>query len=446
MSAAASFVPDEVCRKTLCDLSFATGLSVAVTDREEVVSSGVFGHADQAAGSPVTGDTLFQIGSITKGMTCVLLLRARDAGLVDLDSPVTAYLPWFSVRSSHEPITLRHLMTHTAGIIAGPDVSPDATFEVWALRDTEATTPPGTWFHYSNAGYKALGLVLEAVHRRPYHELLGELLASLGMHTSAPAVTHDLRSRLAVGYEPRYDDRHPVREDGVVPATWIENATADGCVAATARDMTAWLRLLIGRDTGQVREMLTPAILDEEDYPGCAYGLGMQVGDLDGRPHTWHTGGMIGYHAAIACDLDAGIGAAVLANGVGPWLDLAVHLVAAERAERDGVPSPEFTPPLKKPAPPPAAENPPERWAALVGHYRCHNPWLSNLHVHTSGDKLWVSVCGGEPEQLVPLSDGAFRVGSDERSPERLRFDVVIDGAAIRADYSGCPLYRTFTP
>ncbi|MBB5857842.1 serine hydrolase domain-containing protein [Amycolatopsis umgeniensis] len=441
MNAAPSFVSDEVCRKILCDRSFATGLSVAVTDREEVLSSGVFGEADKAGGSPVTEDTLFQIGSITKGFTCELLVRARDAGLVDLDSPVTAYLPWFSVRSSHGPITLRHLMTHTAGIIAGSDVSADATFEVWALRDTEATTPPGTWFHYSNAGYKALGLVLEAVHRRPYHEIVGDLLASLGMHASAPAITHDLRPRLAVGHEPRYDDRHPIPEDGVVPATWIETATADGCVAATARDMTAWLRLLIGREPG---EMLTAAIPDEE-FPGSAYGLGMQVGDLDGRPHAWHTGGMIGYYAAIACDLDAGIGAVVLANGVGPWQELAVYLAAEARAERDGALRPEFAPPPKKPAPPPA-QSPPERWAAVVGHYRCHNPWLSNLHVHAFEDELWVSVCGGAPERLVPLPDGGFRVGADERSPERLRFDVVVDGVAIRADYSGCPLYRTFTP
>lgn len=426
---------DEVCRKVLYEGSFATGLSVAVTDREETVTSGVFGRADEAAGSPVTEDTLFQIGSITKGFTCVLLVRARDAGLLDLDAPVTAYLPWFSVRSVHDPITLRHLMTHTAGIVAGSDVSGDAVFEVWSLRDTEATTPPGTWFHYSNAGYKALGLVLEAVHRRPYHELLGELLEALGMHASAPAITHDLRSRLAVGYEPRYDDRFPVREDGIVPATWIENATADGCVASTARDMTAWLRLLIRQET---EEMLTPVIPDGD----CAYGLGMQVGDFDGRPHAWHTGGMIGYHAAIACDLDAGIGAVVLANGVGPWQELAVHLIAATR---DGAPPPEFV--LPRAAPPPVeAETPPERWAAVAGHYRCHNPWLSNLHVHCHEDKLWVSVCGGPPERLVPLPDGTFRVGEDERSPERLRFDVVIDGAAIRADYSGCPLYRTFTP
>ncbi|MFD2470160.1 serine hydrolase domain-containing protein [Amycolatopsis silviterrae] len=431
------------CTTALHDQSFAAGLSMAVTGRDGILASGAFGHADLAAARPATEDTLFQIGSISKSMTAALLLRARAAGLVDLDRPVTEYLPWFSVRYAHAPITLRHLMSHTAGIIEGTDVSGDSAFEVWALRDTVATTPPGTWFHYSNTGYKALGLVLEAVHQRPYQELLGDFLAELGMSASAPAITHDLRARSAVGYEPRYDDRVSIREDGLVPATWIETATADGSVVSTARDMTAWLRLLMSGES-LASDLCTPEIrVEEED---CSYGLGVLISEFDGRPHVWHTGGMIGYYAAIACDVDAGIGAVVLANGTGPWQETVVHLVAATRAAREGKPVPEFAVPERKRPAPLAPDDPPARWAEVVGHYRCHNPWLSNVHVYARGDRLWVSVAGGPPDELVPLPDGSFRVGVDERLPERLKFDVVLNGLAVRADYSGCPLYRTFTP
>ncbi|WP_406636806.1 serine hydrolase domain-containing protein [Amycolatopsis sp. WGS_07] len=426
------------CRSALHEQSFAAGLSMAVTGRDGILVSGAFGHADLAAARPATEDTLFQIGSISKGMTAALLLRARDAGLVDLDRPVTEYLPWFSVRSAHAPITLRHLMSHTAGIIEGTDFSGDSAFEVWALRDTEATTPPGTWFHYSNVGYKALGLVLEAVHRRPYQELLGDFLAELGMSASAPAITHEVRARSAVGYEPRYDDRVPVLEDGLVPATWIETATADGSVVSTARDMTAWLRFLMSGGS-LARDLCTPEIqVEGED---CSYGLGVLMSEFDGRPHVWHTGGMIGYYAAIACDVDAGIGAVVLANGTGPWQETAVHLVAATRGGE-----PEFVVAERKRPAPPAPDDPPARWAEVVGHYRCHNPWLSNVHVYAHDDRLWVSVAGGPPDELVPQPDGTFRVGTDERLPERLRFDTVLNGVAVRADYSGCSLYRTFTP
>ncbi|WP_116199735.1 serine hydrolase domain-containing protein [Amycolatopsis circi] len=433
----------QACRTALHEKSFAVGLSMAVTGRDGILASGAFGHADLAAAKPTSEDTLFQIGSISKGMTSALLLRAGDAGLVDLDRPVTDYLPWFSVRSAHAPITVRHLMSHTAGIVAGTDVSGDSAFEVWALRDTEATTPPGTWFHYSNSGYKALGLVLEAIYQRPYQELLGDFLVELGMPAAIPAITHEIRARSAVGYEPRYDDRVPVREDGVVPATWIETATADGSVVSTARDLTAWLRLLLSGGS-TVSDLCTPAIRIEEE--GCSYGLGMMIGEFDGRPHVWHTGGMSGYYAAIACDVDAGIGAVVLANGTGPWQETVVHLIAATRAARNSEPVPEFAPPERKRPALPTPEDPPARWAEIVGHYRCHNPWLSNLHVYAHDNRLWVSITGGPPEELIPLPDGSFRVGEDERLPERLKFDVVLDGVAVRADYSGCPLYRTFTP
>ncbi|ATY14092.1 serine hydrolase [Amycolatopsis sp. AA4] len=440
---------DQACRTALHEKSFAVGLSMAVTDRDGILASGAFGHADLAAALPTAEDTLFQIGSISKGLTAALLLRARDAGLVDLDKPVTEYLPWFSVRSAHAPITVRHLMSHTAGIIAGTDVSGDSAFEVWALRDTEATTPPGTWFHYSNSGYKALGLVLEAICQRPYQELLGDFLAELGMSAAVPAITHEIRTRSAVGYLPRYDDRVPVREDGVVPATWLETATADGSVASTARDMTGWLRVLMGNGSAALsKEALTdltsPEIrIEGEDF---SYGLGMIIGEFDGRPHVWHTGGMIGYFAALAYDVDAGIGAVVLANGMGPWQETVVHLIAATRAARSGDPVPEFALPERKPPMLPTPDDPPAHWAEVVGHYRCHNPWLSNLHVYAHDNRLWASIAGGPPNELVPLPDGSFRVGEDERLPERLKFDVVLNGVAVRADYCGCPLYRTFTP
>ncbi|WP_409463059.1 serine hydrolase domain-containing protein [Amycolatopsis sp. GA6-003] len=439
----------QACRTVLHEKSFAGGLSMAVTDRDGILASGAFGHADLAAARPTTEDTLFQIGSISKGMTAALLLRARDAGLVDLDRPLTEYLPWFSVRSAHAPITLRHLMSHTAGIVGGTDVSGDSAFEVWTLRDTEATTPPGTWFHYSNAGYKALGLVLEVIYQRPYQEILGDFLAEAGMPDAVPAVTQEIRARSAVGYEPRYDDRFPVREDGLVPATWIETATADGSVVANARDMTAWLRLLMGSgstvlSSEALKDLTSPEIrIEGEDY---SYGLGMLISEFDGRPHVWHTGGMIGYAAAIACDVDAGIGAVVLANGRGPWQETVVHLIAATRAARSGEPVPEFVLPEGKSPEPPAPDDPPAQWAEIVGHYRCHNPWLSNLRVYAHDDRLWVSIAGRPPEELVPLPDGSFRVGEDERLPERLKFDVVLNGVAVRADYCGCPLYRTFTP
>lgn len=80
---------------------------------------------------------------------------------------MTDYLPWFAVRSQYAPITIHNLLTHTAGIIGGSDFPLDPRFEVWALRDSDAS-PPGECCRYSNVGYKALGLLLEAVTSRHF--------------------------------------------------------------------------------------------------------------------------------------------------------------------------------------------------------------------------------------------------------------------------------------
>src|SRR4051794_31944425 len=136
------------------------GIALAITSREQLLSTRTYGYANNETRAPVTDETLFEIGSIGKSFTAICLLQLAEEGVVDLHAPVTSYLQWFSVRSEHEPITLHHLLTHTAGLIRGSDFSPDPRFEVWALRDSLAVAP-GDKARYSNAGYKVLGLVLE---------------------------------------------------------------------------------------------------------------------------------------------------------------------------------------------------------------------------------------------------------------------------------------------
>ena len=101
------------------------GLSLMITDREQTLHTGAYGLADIGAGTPVNPRHLFEIGSIGKSFTALLLLRMREQGLIDLHAPVTDYLSWFAVKSDHAPITLHHLMTHTAGIISGTDMAAD---------------------------------------------------------------------------------------------------------------------------------------------------------------------------------------------------------------------------------------------------------------------------------------------------------------------------------
>src|SRR5918997_243942 len=100
------------------------GLALALTDRERTVRVATYGFADLAARTPVMPDTLFEIGSIGKSFTSLALMREHEAGNLDLQAPVARYLPWFAVRSPFPPITVHHLLSHTAGITAGTDPTP----------------------------------------------------------------------------------------------------------------------------------------------------------------------------------------------------------------------------------------------------------------------------------------------------------------------------------
>ncbi len=517
------------------------GVAVALTDRDGLLRMATYGVADVGAGTPVEPGTLFEIGSIGKSFTAMALLRLREAGRVDLEAPVTRYLPWFEVGGGEAPITLHHLLRHTAGIVAGMDGTPDARSEVWALRETRVGGPPGERFHYSNVGYKALGLVVEAVTGEGYGAAIGQLLDDVGMEASEPIITHDVRRRLAVGYAPLYDDRPRHPSHPPVPATWLETDTGDGSIAATAADLATYLRVLLNRGAtprGRVLSEEGFALMTQPVGAGRdgGYGYGLTIRRDEGWTEIGHPGGMVGYWASMRGDLEGGVGAVALCNGPGdPFIvtRYALDLLRAVRAGRELPAAPEEHDPGRVPdaaayagryatavdgdakrfavaavdgglvldhgasavplsrrwdgdfvvdlpafdrfalrfgrdeagrvveavhggdwyaregtAVAPAAEAPKE-WAAYVGAYRAHNPWIPFFRVVVRRGELWLIFPAGEPDgfeeeqPLVPLGDGAFRVGEDEAGPERIRFDAVVEGRALRATLSGAAYWRS---
>jgi CubicO group peptidase (beta-lactamase class C family) len=506
----------------LLAVSGLPGLSLAVTDREGLVASETFGHANLDAGTPMRHETYLEIGSIGKTFTAVVLLQLREEGLVSLDDPITHHLPWFQVRSEHEPITLHHLLTHTAGILTGDALSGDSRFDVWALRETDTGFAPGTHFHYSNVGYRALGYVIEELTRLPYADALQErILDPAGLRATDPALTNETRGRLAVGYERWYDDRPPRRDDRWAPAPWVDTATGEGCLSSTGDDLAGFLRLLLNEGRGVLAAesfglMAAPVI---ECGDGWSYGFGLEVREIDGRPEIRHGGSMPGFGSTMLGDLEAGLGVAVLVNGTDEG-DLTEDVAEAALAlYRDGASPPPPADPLVvekaseyegtfvaddhrlalradgkhlvlADADPVALEprgddgflvdhpdfarfllrfrrrdgsvvqathgstvytregaerpdpKPPREWLAYAGHYRAYNPWLPTFRAVLQGDELildWPS--WGPFDPLTPLEDGSFRVGAEEWSPERVRFDAIVDGKALRADLAGCGEY-----
>lgn len=322
------------------------GLTLGVTDGDTTLALHTYGFADLASRRPVTPDTLFEVGSIGKSFTAVAILQLVDEGRIDLGAPVDRYLPWFAVpkRAGHAPITIDHLLSHTAGIVAGIDATPEAAFQVWALRDLPTSSAPGERFHYSNVGYKALGLVLEALEGRPFPEILrARILNPLQMSATEPAITHSIRARLAVGYQYLHDDRMGHPGAPLAPATWLETKTADGSIASTAADMCAFVRLLLRAGEGLSGRLLSERAFAQmttghtHDKGGDAYGYGLSIRDLEGRRFIGHSGGMVGYLAAMEADPEAGLGAVVLQNGVSlDPMALARTVIGIVREAREG--------------------------------------------------------------------------------------------------------------
>ncbi len=516
------------------------GLTIGLTNREKLLFVGSFGLANCDAQQAVTPQTLFQIGSISKSFTSIILLQLQERGILNLDDPVSIHLPWFEIQSDYLPIRLRHLMSHTAGIIMGSDATPSAYTEAWDLRYTRATASPGEKFHYSNSGYKILGLVLQACLQQKLADILKErILIPLRMLETEPVITNVMRSRLAVGYEAFYDDRPLPSSGKLAPATWFESDTADGSISSTAEDMCRYLRFLLNRGQGLLQpdsfeQLIQPIIPTADDLHGEMYGLGLSTRQMEGHKVIGHSGGMVGYTADMLADLDAGLGVIVLANGPGNPDMVSQYALQCLLAALNGKPFPDppFLDPYQVDNSPdylgqyqcedktfiinaneghlyldfeldyiqlepkgkdvflvnhPAFEmfplqfgrgtetqnrnncpiievfngpdwyihtryqgekfiEIPTQWWAYTGHYRSHNPWLTNFWVVIQKNSLVLIHQWDAGQPLHQTSPGKFRVGKDICSPEFIHFDLIIDGKAIRANLSGGAYYRTFTP
>ena len=434
-----------------------SGVAVAIGDLAGTIAARQSGLAEVAGAAPVTATTLFEIGSIGKAFTAAVILQLVDEGRLALDDPVVRHLPWFTVPRTGERITVHHLLSHTAGITAGVDGTPEATAQVWRLRDLRPGSAPGRRYHYSNVGYKTLGLVIEALEDRPYREVISaRIIEPLGLADEMePAITDAIRPRLAVGYQAADPTRSWGPGDPIVPAPWLTTGTADGSIAATASALLGFARWLMRDPGGVTTRMGTPV----PALGSFGYGAGLLQREVGGRTYLGHGGGMVGYLAGMLWDVDAGIAAVVLQNGMeGNPMALGRRLIRQARAKRDGRDPATETSEVTGAAaamvdasadPAPVALEAKGVQASIAGTYVSHQPWTPRFDVEARDDgRLWLSFPGGEPDgfeleqPLVPMSGGWFRVGEDRLGPERLRFDTVVDGRARRAWLSGWDFYR----
>jgi len=295
-----------------------------------VVAHGRAGGAEYRA---LDGDTIFQIGSVTKGLTTLLLADMVQRGEVSLDQPISDFLPpEVRLHIVGRPITLRDLATHRSGLPPMPDnfdlsAEPDP-YEAYTVEQLyeflSSYVPeyaPGAQARYSNLGVSLLGRLLAHRAGTDYETLLSErVLEPLGMKSSAITPTAEQQARVAQGHD-RY--LRPVR-------TWeMRVMPASGSLRSSANDMLTLIAAYLGRVDAPLREamaiQLGERIPTERGWQALGWGI-----RADGI--VTHSGGKQGYRSAVAFDPANGRGVVVLANArtYDEPMDLALHLLAGD--------------------------------------------------------------------------------------------------------------------
>jgi CubicO group peptidase (beta-lactamase class C family) len=389
------------------------GMTLALADRDGVQRVVTYGFGDLASRQRVGVDELFQIGSISKSFVALALLQLRDEGKLDLERPVTGYLPWLRIQSAYAPITVHHLLTHASGLPGAGDV-----FQADPGLSHLAAYAPGEHFHYNNAMYDVLGILAWTLDGRELPELLRErLLRPLGMTASEPVITLDVRDRMAKNYCPFFGDRPFPRHGRLCEAPAIIGTGGAGCVASTPGDMGRYLQMLARhgeRDGGRIvsedsfERFASPHILAEDFGPGAHYGYGIAVDTLDGNRLLRHTGGMVSFMSALMVDIDEGIGGFASVNAQQGYRPNPVvkHAIQLMRARRKGVappPTPDADDPLQ-------VKNAPDYAGTYTGA-------KGKLEVQAQGERLFVLQEGvrvplerlSAPDRFVARRDGLDR-------------------------------------
>jgi CubicO group peptidase (beta-lactamase class C family) len=293
------------------------------SDGQEVVAAcGVLNRGTQVA---VTGDSLFQIGSITKIWTGTMIMQLVDEGLLSLDATIADVLPGIRLGAADVggQVTVRHLLTHTSGVDG--DIFTDTgrgddcvQRYVDELAGAASIFPPGAAYSYSNSGFVLLGRIIEVLDGQSWDESLrARLTGPLALTQTVTLPEEAILHRAAVGHH----------GSGVPVQVWglPRSIGPAGLITATASDLLAFARLhLDGGIAPDGKRLLSEAsvsamqqaqvAIPEFSAPGAAIGLGWRLGRWDGRMIVGHDGDTVGQSAYLRIDPQARLAVCLLTN------------------------------------------------------------------------------------------------------------------------------------
>ena len=280
------------------------------------------GQASPAQTNPPDGQTIFELGSITKVFTGVTLAKLVDDGVVRLDDPIGKYLPEGVVapqKNGHE-ITLGELATHTSGLPRLPDnldtspanaINPYASYHATNLYQSLATVQlshePGKVSDYSNYGFGLLGHLLELKTGLPYETLITRTICEpLGLSNTVIHLSPEQLTRLAPGHDAQGD----------IVSNWDFDALA-GCGAfrSDASDLLNFLSANLKTNSAPIYQALAEARKFHLKKFSGGIGLGWQIEEpVEDRVVYWHNGGTGGYIGFIGFDRKNQAGIVILSN------------------------------------------------------------------------------------------------------------------------------------
>ena len=366
---------------------------------------------------PVTDDTIFQIGSISKVFTATLVMQLVDEGLLDLDEPVLSYIPDLPLAdiAAREAITLRHLLSHGAGFEGDRFIDygrgDDALSRAVAAFDTlRQWTTPGELFSYNNAGFYLVGRIVEIVTGTTFETAITDrLLTPLGLRTAVFFAEDAIELDHAVGHRIKHREAgHTIAEGYSLP----RHVNAAGGIITSTRELLRFASLHIGDGeidgtrllAAQSARAMREPHLDAGPSRG-SYGIGWAIRDAGGFRIVSHGGATRGFRAQLTVVPERSFAIAILTNGE-PGSRAIQEIEAWALQEYLGSSAPE----------PEIIELPKKKLNAFAGTYLRHD---GRFTIERAGHQLQVTYVSvdeesgeeEEPEifQLDPIGPRHFR-------------------------------------
>jgi CubicO group peptidase (beta-lactamase class C family) len=274
------------------------GAALVIVERDEITHVRGFGFSVPQE-QPVTADTVFFLGSVSKSFTALAIMQLVEAGRVDLDAPVRKYLPWFRVADTEATgqITVRHLLHHTSGLstyagrthLSRRDTSDEAIDRrVRALRKVRPTAGVGERYQYSNANYSTLGAIIEAASGHSYEDYIQEhIFDPLEITSSFTSVEEAKRHNMVTGYRYWFGQPIPVSD-----LPYSRGDVAAAYLTSCAKDMGNYLLAHMNGGAFHSTRILSEDGITKMQTPekNSYYAMGWIVGSVNGRCIISHNG------------------------------------------------------------------------------------------------------------------------------------------------------------